>query len=89
MALVTVNTSGRSRLRYREVMFVVRPPKMKKVFSTRGELVLSTLVASIPFPVLIAMRKAVVVLLEHFALLKGVVDRALMVRAWFLQHVVE
>ena len=35
------------------------------------------------------MRDAVVVLLEHLALLEGVVDRALVVRAQLLEHVVE
>ena len=55
----------------------------------RGELVVSTFVASILLLVLVAMRDAVVVLLEHFALLKGVVDRALVVRARLLEHVIE
>src|SRR6185503_9146499 len=45
-----------------------------------GELIISTFVASILLLVLIAMRDAVVVLPEHFALLEGVVDRALVVR---------
>ena len=89
MALVTEKTSQHSRLRSREVMFVVGPPKMKKAFSTWGELIISTFVASILLLVLVAMRYAVVVLLEHFALLEGVVDRALVVRARLLEHVVE
>src|SRR6185437_5310553 len=42
-----------------------------------GELVISTFVASILLLVLVAVRDAVVVFLEHFALLEGVVDRAL------------
>ena len=70
-------------------MFVVGPPKMKKAFSTGGELVISTFVASILLLVLVAMRDAVVVLLEHFTLLEGLIDRILVVRAQFLQHVVE
>ena len=55
----------------------------------RGELDISTIVTSILLLVLVTMRDTVVVFLEHFALLKGVVDRALVVRARFLQHVVE
>ena len=55
----------------------------------RGELIIFTLVASILLPVFVAMRDTVVVLLEHFALLKGVVDRALVVRAQLLEHVIE
>src|SRR6185312_17139556 len=47
----------------------------------RGELVISTFVASVLLLVLVAMRDAVVVLPEYFALLEGVVDRALVVRA--------
>ena len=39
--------------------------------------------------VLVAMRDAVVVFLEHLALLESMVDRALVVRARFLKHVVE
>src|SRR6185503_5779346 len=54
-----------------------------------GELVISTLVASILLLVLVAMRDAVVVFLEHLALLEGMVDRALVVRARLLKHVVE
>ena len=89
MALVTEKTSRRSHLRCREVMFVVGPPKMKKAFSTGGELVVSTFVASILFLVLVAMRDAVVVFLEHLVLLEGVVDRAHVVRTRLLKHVVE
>ena len=74
MALVTVKTSRRSRLRCREVLFVVGPPKMKKAFSTGGELVVSTFVTSILLLVLIAMHDVVVVFPEHLALLEGVVD---------------
>src|SRR6185369_5272659 len=55
----------------------------------RGELVDSTFVASLVLLVLVAMRDAVVVLPEHLALLEGVVDRALVVRARLLEHVVE
>src|SRR6185503_6809361 len=54
-----------------------------------GELVISTFVASILLLVLIAMRDAVVVFLEHLALLESMVDRALVVRARLLKHVVE
>src|SRR6185437_14225148 len=39
--------------------------------------------------VFIAMRDAVVILLEHFALLEVMIDRALVVRARFLKYVVE
>ena len=77
------------RVRNKRVMFVVGPPKMKKAFSTGGTHIISTFVASILLLVLVAMRDAVIVFLEHFALLEGVVDRALVVRARFLQHVVE
>ena len=35
------------------------------------------------------MRDAVVILLEHLALLEGMIDRALVVRTWLLKHVVE
>ena len=42
-----------------------------------GELVISTFVTSILLLVLVAMRDAVVVLLEHFALLKGVVEHVI------------
>ena len=55
----------------------------------RGELVISTFVASILFLVLVAMRDAVVILLEHLALLEGMIDRAIVVRARLLKHVVE
>src|SRR6185312_6445321 len=89
MTLVTEKTSRRSRLRCREVMFVVAPPKMKKAFSTGGELVISIFVASILLLVFIAVRDAVVVFLEHLALLEGMIDRALVVRARLLEHVVE
>ena len=89
MALVTEKTSRRSRLRCREVMFVVGPPKMKKAFSTEGGLVVSTFVTSILLLVLVAMCDAVVILPEHLALLEGVVDRALVVRARLLEHVIE
>ena len=88
MALVTEKTSRRSRLRCREVMFAVSPPKMKKAFSIEGNSV-STHVARILLLILIAMRDAVVVLAEHLILLEGVIDRALVVRARFLQHVIE
>src|SRR6185312_1740490 len=54
-----------------------------------GELVISTFVARIHLLVLVAMRDAVVILLEHFALLEGMVDQALVVRARLLEHVVE
>src|SRR6185503_5324224 len=54
-----------------------------------GELVISTFVASILLLVLVAMRDAVVVFLEHLALFEGMVDRALVVRARLLKHVVE
>ena len=76
-------------MRCREVMFVVGPPKMKNAFSTGGELIVSTFVSSILILVLVAMRDAVIVLPEHFALLEGVVNRALVVRARLLEHVVE
>ena len=55
----------------------------------RGELVISTFVTSILLLVLVAMRDMVVVLPEHLAMLEGVVDRALVVRARLLEHVVE
>ena len=89
MALVTEKTSRRSRLRCREVIFVVVPPKMKKAFSTGGELVISNFVVCILLLVLVAMRDAVVILLEHLALLEGMIDRALVVRTRLLKHVVE
>ena len=54
----------------------------------RGGLVISTFVASILL-VFVAMRDAVVILLEHFALLEGMIDRALVVRARLLEHVIE
>src|SRR6185295_3962148 len=54
-----------------------------------GELVISTFVTSILLLVLVAMRDAVVLFLEHLALLESMVDRALVVRARFLKHVVE
>src|SRR4029079_3054456 len=54
-----------------------------------GELVISTFVASILLLVFVAMRDAVVVFLEHLALLEGMVDRALVVRARLLKHVVK
>src|SRR6185437_4737950 len=54
-----------------------------------GELIVSTFVASILLLVLVVMRDAVLVLPEHLALLEGVVDRALVVRARLLEHVVE
>src|SRR6185295_8717344 len=54
-----------------------------------GELVVSTFVASVLLLVFVAMRDAVVVLLEHLALLEGMIDRALVVRARLLKHVVE
>src|SRR6185437_9863635 len=54
-----------------------------------GELVISTFVASVLLLILVAMCNAVVVLPEHFALLKGVVDRAIVVRARLLEHVIE
>ena len=69
-------------------MFVVAPPKMKKAFSTGGNII-STFVARILLLVFIAMRDAVIVFLEHFVLLEGVVDRALVVRTRLLKHVVE
>ena len=55
----------------------------------RRELVISTFVTSVLLLVLVAMRDAVVVLPEHFALLEGVVDRALVARAQLLEHVIE
>ena len=54
-----------------------------------GELVISTFVARVLLLVFVAMRDAVVVFLEHLALLEGMVDRALVVRARLLKHVVE
>src|SRR6185312_6262413 len=54
-----------------------------------GELIISTFVASILLLVFVAMCDAVVVFLEHFALLEGMIDRALVVRARLLKHVVE
>src|SRR6185312_3094816 len=54
-----------------------------------GELIISTFVASILFLVLITMRNAVVILLEHLALLEGMIDRALVVMTRLLKHVVE
>ena len=63
---------------------------MKKEFSTGGgELVISTFVARILLLVFVAMRDAIVILLEHFALLEGMIDRALVVRPRLLKHVVE
>ena len=47
-----------------------RPSKDEKGILHRGELVISTFVASILLLVLVAMRDALVVLLEHFALLR-------------------
>ena len=55
----------------------------------RRELVVSTFVASILLLVLVTMRDAVVVLPEHLALLEGVVDQALVIRARLLEHVIE
>ena len=66
-----------------------RPSEDEEGVLDRGELVISTFVTSILLLVLVAMHDAVVVLLKHFALLEGVVDRALVVRARFLQHDVE
>src|SRR6185436_335958 len=54
-----------------------------------GELVISTFVACILLLVFVAMRDAIVILLEHFALLEGMVYRTLVVRARLLKHVVE
>src|SRR6185369_14626123 len=54
-----------------------------------GELVISTFVARILLLVFVVMRDVVVIVLEHFALLEGMVDRALVVRARLLKHVVE
>jgi hypothetical protein len=54
---------------------------MRKTFSTAGVAVT---------PVFLGLNLlAAVILLEHVALLEGVVDRRLVVRAGFLQHVVE
>ena len=50
----------------------------------REELVISTFVIGILLLVFVAMRDAVVVFLEHLALLEGVIDRALMVKARLL-----
>jgi len=50
------------------------PSKDEEGVLYRGELVISTFVASILLLVLVAMRDAVVVLLEHLALLEGMVD---------------
>ena len=66
-----------------------RPSEDEEGVLHRGELVVSTFVASILLLVLVAIRDAVVVLPEHLALLEGVVDRALVVRARLLEHVVE
>ena len=65
------------------------PSKDEESVLHRGELIISTFVASILLLVLVTMRDAVVVLSEHLALLEGVVDRALVVRARFLHHVIE
>ena len=65
------------------------PSKDEEGVLHRGELVISTFAASILLLVLVAMHDAVVVLLEHLALLEGMVDRALVVRARLLKHVVE
>src|SRR6185437_10741782 len=54
-----------------------------------GELVISSFVASILLLVFVTVRDAVVVFLEHLALLEGMIDRALVVRARLLKHVVE
>ena len=66
-----------------------RPSEDEEGVLNRGALVVSTFVASILLLVLVAMRDTVVVLLENFALLEGVVDLALVVRAQFHQHVIE
>ena len=55
----------------------------------RGELVVATLVVCVFLLVLISVRDTVVVLVKHFTLLKGVVDRALVVRSRLLEHVVK
>ena len=89
MALVTEKTSRRSHLRCREVMFVVDPPKMKKAFSTGGNSSSPSLLPASLFLVLVAMRDTVIIFLEHLALLKGVVDRALVIWERFLPHVIE
>ena len=54
-----------------------------------GELVISIFVASVLLLVFVVMCDAVVVLLEHLALLEGMIDRALVVRARLLKHVIE
>ena len=55
----------------------------------RGKRVVFTLVASVLLLVRVAIRDAIVVLAKHLTLLEGVVDRALVVRAQLLEHVVE
>src|SRR6185369_4454190 len=54
-----------------------------------GELIVSTFVARILLLVFVVMRDTVVVLLEHLTPLEGMIDRALVVRARLLKHVVE
>ena len=55
----------------------------------RGELAIATLVVRILLLALVAVRDAVVVLAKHLTLLESVVDRALVVRARLLEHVIE
>jgi hypothetical protein len=62
----------------------VGPPKMRKMFSTVGISVTTVLLS-----LAILSGSAAVVLLEHVALLAGVVDRSLVVGTRLLQHVIE
>jgi hypothetical protein len=68
-------------------MSTVGPPKMRKTFSTAGTSGAS--VTHVLLGLVLLRSDAAVVLLEHVALLVGVVDGGLVIRAKLLQHVVE